>query len=121
MSGKLTMKEHSEALATARTAMSPEQAARLQSAAALPDDMMNLDDADACEVLDWSNPVRGRFYRPRKVQKTLLIHADVLAYFEAQGPGHLTRMNRVLRASMLHGLRRRKTRIPPAPQSTTGG
>jgi uncharacterized protein (DUF4415 family) len=121
MSGKLTKKEHSEALAAARAAMSPEQIARLQAAATLPDDMINLDDPDAPEVLDWADAVRGRFYRPRKVQKTLRIDADVLAYFEAQGPGHLTRMNRVLRASMLRGLRRRRTRKQAAPQSTTGG
>jgi uncharacterized protein (DUF4415 family) len=86
--------------------LSPDVLAQLEAAAALPDAGINTGDPDAPEVLDWSGAIRGRFYRPRKVQKTLRIDADVLAYFEAQGPGHLTRMNRVLRASMLHGLRR---------------
>ena len=88
--------------------LSPELLAQLEAAAALPDEEINTTDPDAPEVLDWSGATRGKFYRPRKVQKTLRIDADVLAYFESQGPGYLTRMNRVLRASMLHGLRRRR-------------
>ena len=73
---------------------------------ALPDD--TVDTSDIPEVQDWSGAERGRFYRPRKVQKTLRIDADVLAWFEAQGPGHLTRMNRALRAAMLNELRRKR-------------
>jgi uncharacterized protein (DUF4415 family) len=86
----------------------PDLLAQLQAAAALPDDQINTGDTDAPEVTDWTGAVRGKFYKPRKVQKTLRVDADVLAYFEAQGPGHLTRMNRVLRASMLRGLRRQR-------------
>ncbi|MBN8904673.1 MAG: hypothetical protein BGO51_25220 [Rhodospirillales bacterium 69-11] len=114
MSRKPTSKERSEALAAARAAMSPDQLARLQAAAAQPDDTINLADPDAPEALDWSDATRGRFYRPRKILKTLRIDADVLAWFEAQGPGHLTRMNRVLRASMLRGIRRGKGGAVPA-------
>ena len=59
------------------------------------------------EVLDWSDARRGLLYKPLKVQKTLWIDADVVAWFEAQGPGHLSRMNRTLRAAMLEDLRQR--------------
>ena len=38
----------------------------------------------------------------------IVIDADVLAYFQDQGPGYQTRINRVLRTSMLRALRRRK-------------
>jgi uncharacterized protein (DUF4415 family) len=48
------------------------------------------------------------------VQKTLRIDADVLAFYEAQGPGYLTRMNRDLRAAMLRNLRRKRR----TPQKT---
>jgi len=72
--------------------LSPKLAAELAALEALPDD--TVDTLDIPEVRDWSGAERGRFYRPRKVQKTLRIDADVLAWFEAQGAGHLTRMNR---------------------------
>ena len=75
--------------------------------AGVPDDEIDTGDPDAPALADWSEAERGRFYRPRKVQKTLRIDADVLAFFEAQGPGHLTRMNQALREEMLRVLRRR--------------
>lgn len=60
-----------------------------------------IDTSDMPEVLDWSGARRGLFYRPRKVQKALRIDADVVAWFGAQGPGHLSRMNRTLRGACL--------------------
>jgi len=86
----------------------PDIKAQLQAAAALPDDQINTADPDAPEVSDWTGAIRGRFYRPVKRLKSLRIDADVLAYFESQGAGYQTRMNRVLRASMLGELRRRR-------------
>nr|WP_294547079.1 BrnA antitoxin family protein [uncultured Rhodopila sp.] len=89
--------------------LDPASLARLRAVASLPDDQINLSDPDAPEVLDWSGAVRGRFYKPIKKLKSLRIDADVLAYFEAQGPGYQTRINKVLRESMLQELRRLKT------------
>jgi uncharacterized protein (DUF4415 family) len=86
--------------------LDPETRARLLAAAALPDDQINLADPDAPETLDWAGAVRGRFYKPVKKLKSLRIDADVLAFFEAQGPGYQTRINNVLRESMLQTLRR---------------
>ncbi len=88
--------------------LSRELLAELQAAAELPDGQINTRDPDAPEAVDWTDAARGRFCKPRKVQKTLRVDADVVAYFESQGPGYLTRMNRVLRASMLHGIRRHR-------------
>lgn len=85
--------------------LDPVTEAHLRAIAALPDDQINLSDPDAPETLDWSGAVRGRFYRPVKKLKSLRIDADVLAFFEAQGPGYQTRINRVLREAMLQALR----------------
>jgi uncharacterized protein (DUF4415 family) len=87
--------------------MSPEQRQRLEAVAALSEDQINTADPDALEVTDWTNAERGRFYRPVKQLKSLRLDADVLAYFQQQGPGYQTRINRVLRAAMLRDLRRR--------------
>jgi uncharacterized protein (DUF4415 family) len=83
----------------------------------LPDDQINTGDPDAPEVTDWTGALRGRFYKPRKVQKTLRIDADVLAFYEAQGPGYLTRMNRDLRAVMLRSLRRNRQALRKTGQA----
>jgi uncharacterized protein (DUF4415 family) len=85
--------------------LSPDVVAELRASAAMTDDQIDLTDPDSPEITDWSGAVRGRFYRPVKKQKTLRIDADVLAYFEAQGPGYLSRMNAVLREAMLRDLR----------------
>jgi uncharacterized protein (DUF4415 family) len=110
MSAKPTKKVHSEILRSARDAMDCEQLARLASAAAMPDADINTSEPDAPDVADWSRAVRGRFYRPVQQLKSLRIDADVLAYFQGQGPGYQTQINRMLRASMLRDLRRRQQR-----------
>ena len=86
--------------------LDPASLARITAAAALSDAQINVSDPDAAETLDWIGAVRGRFYKPVKKLKSLRIDADVLAYFESQGPGYQTRINSVLRESMLQALRR---------------
>jgi uncharacterized protein (DUF4415 family) len=73
----------------------------------MPDEAIDTREMPA--VPDWSDAVRGRFYRPAKRQLTLRIDADVIEYFQRQAPGgaYQTMMNRALRAAMLRGLRRR--------------
>lgn len=90
--------------------VTPDMEARLRAAVALPDEHINTADPDAPEVLDWSGAVRGRYYRPVKKLKSLRIDADVLAFFEAGGPGYQTRINRTLRAAMLRELRRERAK-----------
>lgn len=59
---------------------------------------------DAGKLAAWRRDAeRGRFYRPRKVSRTLRIDADVVDFFERQGPGYQTRMNAALRRAMLAG------------------
>jgi uncharacterized protein (DUF4415 family) len=75
--------------------------ARLLAAAALPDDQIDLTDPDAPEVVDWSGTVRGRFPAPVKKRENPRTDADVLAFFQAQGPGYRTRINSVRRDFVL--------------------
>ncbi|WP_284945673.1 BrnA antitoxin family protein [Acidisoma cladoniae] len=82
--------------------------ARLKAAATQSDQSINLSDPDAPESLDWSNATRGRFYKPVKVLKSLRIDADVLDYYESQGPGYQTRINRDLRLMMLQNSKRKQ-------------
>lgn len=51
----------------------------------------------------WAKAVRNPYYRPLKQSTTVRIDADVLAWLRAQGKGYQTRINRILRAAMLHG------------------
>ena len=44
----------------------------------------------------------AEMYRPLKKPVTLRLDADVLAWFKRQGRGYQTRINRALRALMLH-------------------
>ena len=41
------------------------------------------------------------FYKPIKKPVTLRLDADVLAWFQRQGPGYQTRINRALRKVMM--------------------
>jgi uncharacterized protein (DUF4415 family) len=49
---------------------------------------------------DW-HEIATRAPVPAKRKVTLRLDADVEAFFRSHGPGHLTRINRVLRAFML--------------------
>ena len=51
---------------------------------------------------DWSDAVRGRFYRPIKQQLTVRIDADVLEWLKNDGEkGYQKRLNAILREAML--------------------
>ena len=88
--------------------LSPEIMAQLQAVATLPDDQIDTGDPDAPEVRDWTGAVRGRLYKPVKQLRSIRLDADVLAYYEAEGPGYQTRINRALREAMIRGLRSRE-------------
>ncbi|WP_380183206.1 BrnA antitoxin family protein [Kalamiella sp. sgz302252] len=49
---------------------------------------------------NWDRAERGKFYRPRKEQRTVRIDADVLYWLEQPGPGYQTRLNQILREAM---------------------
>jgi uncharacterized protein (DUF4415 family) len=53
---------------------------------------------------DFSNAIRGRFYKPKKIQKTLRLDEDILMYFQRAAAvrkiGHQTLINEALRKVM---------------------
>ena len=49
----------------------------------------------------WAKAEVGKYYRPRKMQISVRIDADILAWLKKSGPGHLSRINEILRQHML--------------------
>jgi uncharacterized protein (DUF4415 family) len=54
----------------------------------------------------WKNAVRGRFYRPIKQAVSLRLDADVIAWLKKRGKGYQTRVNSILRQTMLADTKR---------------
>jgi uncharacterized protein (DUF4415 family) len=71
--------------------LSPAQRRRLKKLADLPEREIDL--SDIPEITDWSNAVRGRFYRPVKKPITIRLDVDVIAWLWAGGKGYQTRIN----------------------------
>jgi uncharacterized protein (DUF4415 family) len=64
-----------------------------------PDDQM-FELAEMPEVLDWSEAVRGKFYRPIKKPISIRLDADVLAWFQSLGGKYQVKINEALREYM---------------------
>ena len=88
--------------------ITPEIQANLDYLATLSDDDIDL--SDMPEITDWSNAVRGKFYRPVKQQLTLRLDADVVHWFKihAEGRGYQTQINAALRRFVEDEMKREK-------------
>jgi uncharacterized protein (DUF4415 family) len=75
--------------------ISPELLAQLKALEAMPDS--EIDTSDMPEVTDWSNAVRGKFYRPVKQLLSVRLDADLIDWFKSEGSGYQTRINAALR------------------------
>lgn len=62
----------------------------------------DIDYSDIPPVRDFSNFVRGKFYRPEKQAVTIRLDSDVVAWFKDREPKYQTAVNRVLREYMLN-------------------
>jgi len=84
--------------------------AEIKALQRLPDE--RIDTSDIPEITDWSHAVVGKFYRPLKKPVTIRLDADVIAWFQATGPGYQTRINALLRGAMnpIAGKKRSKPR-----------
>ncbi|MBF0177424.1 MAG: BrnA antitoxin family protein [Magnetococcales bacterium] len=67
-----------------------------------PDCDIDLTDPDAREVTSWSGAVRGALFRPVKKPVAMRLDADILEWFQRQGPGYQTRINAALREYVAH-------------------
>jgi uncharacterized protein (DUF4415 family) len=67
-----------------------------------------IDYSDIPSVADglWQGAERGRFYKPVKTSTTLRIDADVLAWLRSQGKGYQSRINAILRRTMMDAVKR---------------
>lgn len=77
--------------------ITPEIQANLDAIEAMGDEDIDL--SEMPEITDWSNAVRGKFFRPVKQQLTLRLDADVVHWFKAHAGarGYQTRINAALR------------------------
>jgi uncharacterized protein (DUF4415 family) len=85
--------------------LTPEQRAELEALAAMPDNEIDLTDPDCPPMSEAelaAGGIRGAFYRTTPIKKPIAMRldADVLDWFQRQGPGYQTRINAALRAFM---------------------
>jgi len=59
-----------------------------------------IDTSDIPEILDFSNAIRGKFYRPLKKSVTIRLDADVLSFLRKDGVKYQSRINAILRDYM---------------------
>lgn len=82
--------------------ISPEMLEHVERLAAMEGQEIDL--SEMPEATDWSNAVRGKYYRPVKKPYSLRLDEDVVAWFRSGGDGYQTRINAALREYMLsHG------------------
>ncbi|MGQ8775789.1 BrnA antitoxin family protein [Serratia sp. NA_112.1] len=83
--------------------LTEEQKAQIASLRVMPDDDIGYGDVPALSDEQWGTALKGRFYKPMKVSKTVRIDADILEWLQRPGKGYQKRLNAVLRAAMLKG------------------
>jgi uncharacterized protein (DUF4415 family) len=87
-------------------ALTTRQKRELAALAALPDCQIDTSDIPELPPGAWKNAVRGRFYRPIKQAVSMRLDADVIAWLKKRGKGYQTRVNSILRQTMLADTKR---------------
>lgn len=72
----------------------------------MADEDIDLTDIPEITEEKFKNAVRGRLYRPNKLQITARLDADILEWLKSGGPGYQSRMNKILREVMIADLSR---------------
>ncbi|WP_267274861.1 BrnA antitoxin family protein [Salmonella enterica] len=83
------------------SALSAQHEAELKALVKKSDDEIDYSDIPASEDGQWSEAVRGKFFRPLKTQALVRIDADVMEWLKRPGKGYQTRLNAILREAML--------------------
>lgn len=86
--------------------LTAKQKRELAALAALPDAQIDTKDIPELPREAWNDAVRGRFYRPVKQPISMRLDADVVAWLKKRGKGYQTRVNSILRQTMLTDLKR---------------
>ena len=84
-----------------QSALSAQHEAELNALAKQSDDEIDYSDIPSSEETQWSDAVRGKFFRPLKTQASVRIDADVMEWLKRPGKGYQTRLNAILREAML--------------------
>lgn len=71
------------------------------------DDDIDYSDIPPTDDAQWSEAVRGKFYRPLKTQASVRIDADVMEWLKRPGKGYQTRLNAILRDAMLRDMNKK--------------
>lgn len=86
--------------------LSAEQQAMLDKVAQQTDAEIDYSDAPPTPVdAQWYQAALNPLYRPTKQMTTVRLDADVLAWLKSKGSGYQTRINIILRESMLQELK----------------
>ena len=86
--------------------LSVEQQAMLEKLAQQPDADIDYSDAPPAPLdAQWYKAAVNPMYRPTKQMTTVRLDADVLAWLKSKGRGYQTRINVILRESMLQELK----------------
>ena len=92
---------------------------RLKKLSRQPENQINTSDIPELTERFWQHAILNPFYRPLKLQLTLRLDADVIAWLRRQGKGYQTRANALLRDAMLGDLnpKRRKESVRARPNT----
>lgn len=82
------------------------QKREIQKLAALPEHEIDTSDIPELPPEAWKDAARGKWYRPVKQAVSIRLDADVLAWLKTKGRGYQTRVNRLLRESMMREITR---------------
>jgi uncharacterized protein (DUF4415 family) len=86
--------------------LTSKQRRELAALAKLPEDQIDTSDIPELPPDAWKDAVRGRFYRPVKQAVSMRLDADVIAWLRKRGRGYQTRVNSILRQTMLTDIKR---------------
>jgi uncharacterized protein (DUF4415 family) len=81
--------------------LTAKQRREVAALASMTDDKIDYSDIPPLTDRFWKRAVRNPFYRPVKLQLTVRLDADVVAWLREQGKGYQTRINALLRAAMV--------------------
>lgn len=98
--------KHRKAKRMSGRSLTTSQKKELAALTALADDQIDTSDIPELPPEAWKDAVRGRFYRPVKQAVSMRLDADVIAWLKKRGKGYQTRVNSILRQSMLADTKR---------------
>jgi uncharacterized protein (DUF4415 family) len=86
--------------------LTPQQQAELEALKAMPDEAIDFSDIPPLPDAFWKKAGGNPLYKPTKTSTTVRLDADVLLWLKSKGKGYQTRINQILRETMLSELGR---------------